>query len=125
MSTEQAIREVSAFEFDELVERCLGNLEFVERVLGKFQHRFGENLEELERALEAEDRERIVRVAHRLKGESANMAARGLRDQAAEIEQLGRDGRVCEIRPCLAQLRAEWSLFAESVASLDLRDGVA
>ena len=125
MSTEQAILEVSAFEFDELLERCMGNLEFVERILSKFQRRFGENLEELEKALDAEDAEQLVRLAHRLKGESANMAARGLRDQAAKIERLGRDGRVCEVGPCLAGLRAEWSQFAESVASLDLSDGAA
>ena len=125
MSTEQTIREVSAFEFDELVERCMGNLAFVERVLNKFRQRFGENLEELEKAVEAHDPEGIVRVAHRLKGESANVAARGLQDRAGEIERLGRHGRVSDIRPCLTQLRVEWSQFAESVASLDLWDSVA
>jgi HPt (histidine-containing phosphotransfer) domain-containing protein len=125
MSTEQAIREVSAFEFEELVERCMGNLEFVERVLSKFQQRFGENLEALEQAVEAHDPEGVVRVAHRLKGESANVAAQGLQDRAGEIERLGRIGRVSDIPPCLAQLRAEWSLFAESVASRDPWDGVA
>ena len=123
MSTEQAVREVSAFELDELVERCMGNLAFVERILAKFQQRFGENLEELEKAVDAYDPEAVVRVAHRLKGESANVAARGLRDQAEQIERLGRGGDVSEILPCLAQLRVEWSLFSESVASLDLRGG--
>jgi HPt (histidine-containing phosphotransfer) domain-containing protein len=125
MSTEQATEQVDAFEFDELVERCMGNLEFVERVLAKFQQRFGENLEELEKALEAYDPEGIVQVAHRLKGESANVAAGGLRDHAAEIERLGREGRVSDIPPCLAQLRTEWSHFTESVGLLDLWDGAA
>ncbi len=120
MSIEQATQEVGAFEFDELFDRCMGNLEFMERVLSKFQQRFGENLEQLEKALDAQDREEIVRVAHRLKGESANVAAGGLHNRAAEIERLGRKGRVVDIPPCLAQLRAEWSQFAESVASLDL-----
>ena len=125
MSTEQAMREVSTFELDELVERCMGNLAFVERILAKFQQRFGETVEELENAVDAHDPERIVRAAHRLKGESANVAARGLQDRAGEIERLGRHGRVSDIRPCLTQLRVEWSQFAESVASLDLWDSVA
>ena len=124
MITEQAVQAVRAFELDELMERCLGNLEFVERVLSKFQQRFGENLEALERAVDAHDTEGVVQLAHRLKGESANVAARGLRDQAGEIERLGRNGQICDIPPCLAELRFEWSSFAESVASLDLWDVV-
>ena len=109
----------SVFELDELVDRCMGNLEFVERVLTKFQQRFGEQLEELEQALAQEDAERVVLVAHRLKGESASVAATALRDRAGEIEKLGRAGQVSNIPHCLERLRAEWAQFAESVSTLD------
>ena len=116
---EQEGRTSSAFELEELVERCMGNLEFVERVLTKFQQRFGEQLEELEQAVAQRDAERLVLVAHRLKGESASVAAAALRDRAGEIERLGRAGQVSNVPPCLQRLRAEWAEFAESVSTLD------
>jgi len=98
----------------------MGNLEFVERVLTKFQQRFGENLDELEQALAREDTDQVVLVAHRLKGESASVAANALRDRAGEIEALGRAGRVSNIPDRLERLRGEWALFAESVSTIDL-----
>ena len=118
MNSEQQGQVAVGSEFDELLDRCMGNLEFAERVLTKFQDRFGDQLEELESALAQEDAEQVALVAHRLKGESASVAALGLRDRAAEIERLGRANQVSHIPPCLQQLRAEWAAFAESLASL-------
>ncbi len=109
--------------FDELVERCMGNIEFAERVLSKFLESFNDVLSDLEAKLDSENPEEIARVAHRLKGASANVGAHGLRDQAAGIESLARAERTSEIRPCLEQLRTEWSRFVESASSLNLSAG--
>ncbi len=117
MNSEQHAQATARFEFEELLERCMGNLEFAERVLAKFQGRFSGQLDELESALADEDVEQIVLLAHRLKGESASVAASGLRDRAEEIEKLGRSHQVSEISSSLQQLRSEWDSFAESVAS--------
>lgn len=103
----------SPFDADELVARCLGNLDFVQRVLAKFQERLDTDLAELDEAVLAADAERIARVAHRLKGASANVAAHGLRERAAGIEDLARQRCLDDIPTELDELRGEWSRFTE------------
>ncbi len=110
--------QTSEFDFQELLERCLGNLQFAERVLAKFQSRFDDDLLELDQALEANDSEAIARIAHRLKGASATAAANGIRHQAAEIEDLARNRNIAGIPSCLSQLRTECAKFADSVSAL-------
>lgn len=110
--------QTSAFDYQELLDRCLGNIEFAERVLTKFQSRFDADLMELEQALDAKDADAVARVAHRLKGASATAAAGGIRHQAAEIEDLARKHDVNEVPNRLRELRNECSRFSRSVSSL-------
>ena len=120
MNQELTSTDPSVLAVDELLERCMGNIEFAERVLSKFLDRFDEDLDELERGVESENSEEIARVAHRLKGASANVGAPGLRDRAAAVESLARaqpgcgSKSSCEIRSGLKQLRNEWSRFIET-----------
>ena len=120
MKQELSSSDPSILAMDELVERCMGNLEFAERVLSKFLNRFDEELDELQHGVEAENAEEIARVAHRLKGASANVGAPGLRDRAAAVESLARTQSIsgphsgCEIRVGMKQLREEWSRFVEA-----------
>jgi len=116
-------RETAVLDFEGLLERCMGNLEFAERILSKFQQRFGEELAELETELERDNAEGITRIAHRLNGESANVAAERLQASAAMIETLGRAERISEIPPCLEELRGEWSRFVDSLSSLSSSGG--
>jgi len=103
--------------YEELLARCMGNVDFVERVLDKFQCSFGQDLDNLEAALDSEDAEIVTTVAHRLKGASASVAAPGLRDGATEVEDLGRADRLAEARLHAGQLRDEWSRFLDHVAA--------
>jgi HPt (histidine-containing phosphotransfer) domain-containing protein len=105
-------------DLQELLDRCLGNLEFAQRVLAKFEARFGDDLRQLERDQEAEAAEAIARVAHRLKGSAANVAAKDLERISARIEELGRLGRLSEIPERLEELRGEWSHFVGYSASV-------
>lgn len=113
-----------AVEFEGLVERCMGNLAFVERVLGKFQERFPQQVAELEGLLETKDAERLATVAHRMKGNSANVSATGLQQIAAEIEDLCREGRVGEVAPHVDRLRHEWARYLDCSARLLSAAGV-
>lgn len=106
------------FDFQGLLDRCMGNLELAERVLAKFAERFELDLAELERHLNGEDREQIAGIAHRIKGSSANVSAEGLRAIAAEIEQLGRSQQYAEIPARMDQLRCEWIRYQNHAASL-------
>ena len=90
---------------DELLARCMGNIEFAERLLTKFQGRLDEDIAELEAAMQAEDLDVVARVAHRIKGASANVAAHDLQKRAGEIEQLARQRCLTDIP---AQLEADF-----------------
>jgi HPt (histidine-containing phosphotransfer) domain-containing protein len=111
----------AALDYEDLLARCMGNIEFVERVLDKFQSSFGQDLENLETELNSENAETVAMVAHRLKGASASVGAPGLRQWAAEIEQLGRADRLNEARQPVQHLRDEWSRFLDHVSSGVLR----
>ncbi len=107
----------TAYDADELLARCMGNLEFAERILAIFQQRFDEDLQALEQSLAVENAGEVTRIAHRLKGASANAAAPVLQARAAQIEQLACENRLSEVRECVAELREEWHWFQESVPS--------
>jgi HPt (histidine-containing phosphotransfer) domain-containing protein len=114
-------RTSAALDYEELLARCMGNIEFAERVLDKFQSSFGQELENLENGLNSENAETVTMIAHRLKGASASVGAPGLRQWAAEIEQLGRADRLNEAQQPAQHLRDEWSRFLDHVSSGLLR----
>lgn len=105
----------SAIDLDELLVRCLGNLEFAERILAMFQERFDADLEEMERLAREGDAVNTARLAHRLKGASANASASGLQTRVAEIEQLARQGDLGTVRPRLDDLQREWEIVKQSL----------
>lgn len=118
------VRNPLILDVESLLERCMGNLEFAERILGKFQQRAGNDLEELEKLLELHDAERLARVAHRFKGSAANVSAEGLRRIAEQIEESGRAGRLADVPAQIMQLRREWVRYVDCSASLPSVAGV-
>jgi HPt (histidine-containing phosphotransfer) domain-containing protein len=100
-----------------LYDRCMGNLDLMERVLKKFEQRLPDELDELERVLELKDPTMIAQVAHRIKGSTSNVSAGGLQRAAEEIEDLGRAGCVAD-KACLANLREEWRRFIDRRAAI-------
>jgi HPt (histidine-containing phosphotransfer) domain-containing protein len=105
-------------DLDGLRNRCMGNLELVQRVLEKFQQRLPDDLSEMERLLALRDVEQVARIAHRIKGTSATISAQGVHRAAAEIEDMGRAGRVTDIPMGLARLRSQWERYLDCVSAL-------
>jgi HPt (histidine-containing phosphotransfer) domain-containing protein len=101
-----------------LCARCLGNIDFVQRVLDKFQQRIPAELAELDRVLALNDGEQLARVAHRMKGTSANVSAAGLAQAAAEVEDLGRASRMADVPGAIERLRDEWEKYLNYVSTL-------
>lgn len=95
----------------QLVGRCMGNLQIVERALAKFESCFGRDLAELEQRLQQQEVEQVRRLAHRLKGSAAAVAAGKLAQRSAEIEELVRSQRMAELPACVEELRQEWLRF--------------
>ena len=103
---------------EELLARCLGNLEFAERVLSTLQQGFADDLSVLEQHCGLGDPDNMARLAHRMKGASANAAAPRLHAETARIEDLARTERAQEIPRQIERLKQEWNLFVRSAASL-------
>ena len=105
---------------EELLTRCMGNINFATRVLAKFQDRFEVDLLALDKAIVAHDADAVASIAHRIKGASANVAAPQLHECSAELEQWGRAGSLADISTGVERLRQEWSRFTDQASSLDL-----
>lgn len=104
-------------DLESLYDRCMGNLELMERVLDKFEKRLPEELAELEQLLERGDAVMIAHMAHRIKGNCSNVSAAGLRQAAEDIEELGQAGRVADDAH-LTNLREQWRRY------MDCRDAL-
>jgi HPt (histidine-containing phosphotransfer) domain-containing protein len=100
-------------DFQQLLNRCLGNVALAERLLSNFGKRFEADLSQLQHGLQANDSQQVARVAHQLKGAAANLAAVRLQRISAEIEHCGRADCLHEVDDLLAQLRGEWERFVE------------
>lgn len=116
MSLENVQRLSSVMNFDELLTRCLNNIEFAERMLTLFHGRCADDVAELEEAFNRSDIDSVRRIAHRLAGASANAAATGLQSRAAELRRAVDRNATHEIQPRLLELREEWRRFADALS---------
>jgi HPt (histidine-containing phosphotransfer) domain-containing protein len=108
----------TTLDMNDLMARCLGNLEFAERVLNMFHQRCDEDLTELERAVAVGDIETVARIAHRLKGAAANSSVPGLRARAVEIEHAARERSLEGIPKSLQDLKEEFKRFTLEMSQL-------
>ncbi len=105
-------------DFDSLLKRCLGNRELPKKLLTKFHARLPQELTQLAAAVTAGDCAQVSALAHRLKGAAANLSAEPLREAAAELESLGRNGDLTDADIWVARLSAEGSRFLREVLRL-------
>lgn len=111
---------LSAFiDVDDLMNRCLGNVEFAQHILEVLGDRCESDLDELGRALEAGDTALVAEVAHRLKGALASGAADGLSKLAGQICQAAANPRDPELSRLVGELRNEWEEFAALITGTD------
>lgn len=106
-------------DLQQLVRRCLGNLEFADRVLTTFLNGLDIRVQELEQAVEQRDLERVWKLAHRLKGEAGNLGAMVIVDLAARTDAAAREGvepavvqRVRELTDACRNLRRDAFTFS-------------
>ncbi len=106
-----------SFSLEELQRRCLGNLELVERVLAAFKDGFEDELLALQSAVGQASQTDIARLAHRMKGSCSNVAARGLGDCAARIEEMARSGQAQDVGVLIESLTEEWRRFHKATSA--------
>ncbi len=114
----QDLRGVSdVIDVDDLMRRCLGNIDFANRILGLLTGRCEEDLAELECAIEEADCRRVGAIAHRLKGASASGAAHGLSRKADELCSAAAAGSTEAVTRVFHELRSEWDRLSESLTT--------
>jgi HPt (histidine-containing phosphotransfer) domain-containing protein len=108
----------AVLDLEGLRNRCLGNIDLVQRVLKTFQERIPEEMATMEKAFKRNDAEQIARVAHRVKGSSASVSAEALVRAAAEVEDVSRAGRVADIPASIKHLHDEWEKYLDYAVTL-------
>ncbi len=103
----------SVVDYQQLLVRCLNNLEFAERMLKLFQEQGGKEMAVLEEAFDRGDTDAVRRIAHRLAGASANAAAFGMQRCASELRTALAGGSQEQANQCMDHLRSEWSRWGE------------
>jgi CheY-like chemotaxis protein len=99
------------FDFDSLLQRCMGKRDFLNKIVLKFQKRLGKDMEHLERSVALGNAGQVEHLAHSLKGAAANLSAEPLRAAAARLEALGHSGDLAAAPLCLAELQQEARQF--------------
>lgn len=96
---------------NELQRRCMGRLEFAQRLLTSFETRFPIESAEIVGALAKKDKERSARLVHQLKGTTANICAPALNRTLQQMERLVGSEQFGDAERLLTELDREWQRF--------------
>ncbi|MGC3971653.1 MAG: Hpt domain-containing protein [Pirellulales bacterium] len=101
-------------DYPQLVRRCMGKLELVERLLSSFEERVPKELVAIHDSLAAGDVPRLARLAHQFKGTTANVSAPELQAIAVRMDGAAREGRFPAVAQCLNDITAAWQRFQQA-----------
>jgi two-component system, sensor histidine kinase and response regulator len=88
---------------------------FLKRLYEMFQNNVARRLDEVQKALDAEDADQMGKAAHSLKGSSGNIGALRMAKICLELELMGKTGR-CERAPQIVeQIKAEYGRAKEDL----------
>lgn len=99
-------------DYPNLLNRCGGNEALVQSVVAKFVERTPEELQELGKEIQAGNPDNVRMLAHRMKGASATLSAEPMREQAAVLELLAKQGDLVSADDALRALQARFEELA-------------
>ncbi|MCI0486292.1 MAG: response regulator [Blastocatellia bacterium] len=91
--------------------------DFIVELVSIYLEDTSSRLEQLKEAVKRGDAEALYKVAHALKGSSANLGVKRVAALCAELEQKGRAGTLEESHACLAQLEVEVDFARQAFVS--------
>ena len=98
---------IAPINIDEFLARCRGKASLAEKLLTTFANTVDAQLQQLHASLAGGDAAVLTRVAHTIKGASANLSAEPVRTAAAALEQLGAAADFAAAATALEVLDAE------------------
>jgi HPt (histidine-containing phosphotransfer) domain-containing protein len=105
-------------DLDQLVRRCMGRIELVDRLLASFEDRFPKELSQIEECLVTGDVEHLARLTHQLKGAAANVSASSLHAITTKMEESARAHQLDDVVTCLTDVRLAFDRFKVYKASI-------
>lgn len=105
----------------QLVHRCLGRIDLVERLLNSFESRFPEDLSQIEQCLHEEDSPELKRLIHQLKGSAGNVSAPTLHALMTRMERAVQAKQTDEASLCLEEVHRAWDSYLKFKTSTRLQ----
>lgn len=105
-------------EVPKLLSRCLGNRELALRLINRFYVSVGDLISQMEKALAHLQLESAGLLAHRLKGEAANLGAIFIFENSTAIEDACRDLQLPVAIGALSDLKQNYRLLQEDMPVL-------
>ncbi|MCA1743442.1 MAG: response regulator [Desulfovibrionales bacterium] len=101
------------FSENDLMNRLGNDHELIQEILGQFIIEIPDRVNRLKQGIETEDSSQIKKMAHTIKGLSANVSASGLRNAAEEIEKLSMKDDLQEIKNIIPRLEKQHHSIVE------------
>lgn len=111
MTIQSLSRYSDVLDVDDLMNRCLGNIDFACRVLQLLSERCESDLNGLERAAADSDFDQLYLISHRLKGALANASATGMSRLADEVCAASKSCNESDSLSKTQALRGQWDEF--------------
>ena len=96
---------------EDALQRCMGNVQLLARMLDKFQERSLQDIQEMTQLIKDQDADRLARLAHSLKGAAANLSIGQVSEAASQLETTGRQRDWDAASELLDRLREELDRF--------------
>ncbi|TWT47129.1 Hpt domain protein [Thalassoglobus neptunius] len=105
-SSEPTLKDESVpmIELQKLVDRCLGKLDLVDKLINRFKGSLQDSTEKLQQAMDLRDFVELAQGAHRLRGEAANLNATRITKLALKLETAAREEDDRASQDCLNEL---------------------
>jgi len=106
------------FNCQELLTRCMGNVAFMHKLLGRFREQAAKCTDDIRTGLSTQDATRVARAAHALKGVAANMSAGDIAALAGQLEKLATQQNFSAMDTTTARLFTEITRAGDFVEKL-------
>jgi HPt (histidine-containing phosphotransfer) domain-containing protein len=106
----------SAFNVKDAMGRLMNNKKLYEKLLKRFEAEYGDFYEKLKGAVDGENFEDAVHLAHTMKGLAGNLGAESLNAVSLEVETICKSGKATpELAPALERFSIELNRALDAV----------
>lgn len=106
-------------DLDDALNRALGDAAFLRMMFDEYQNSLPEFVSNLEQAVQNSDASALDRIAHQLKGASANLGVVSMAAAALSLERIGKSGRCEKADEALHALKVAAQDFNRQLAGID------